>query len=220
MSPAISPRRVPSGEQTPTEELLNALTHGLAAVAALAGLVVLVCLSRRSRVVDCAIPLAIYATSLVVLYLSSTCYHAVRSRKWKPIFRSIDHAAIYLLIAGTYTPLMLVLVRGTWAVALVTTLWIAAIAGVVYKSLFVGRLPLLSTILYCVMGWAGLIAIRPIMTHLPLGCIAWILAGGVFYTTGIAFYRWHRLPFHHTIWHLFVIAGSAAHFVAIERYVL
>ena len=213
---ALHPDRRP---QTPTEELINALTHGLAALAAVCGMVVLLTASRHARVTGAAIPLTIYAASLLLLYACSTCYHCVRSKKWKRIFRSIDHAAIYLLIAGTYTPIMLLLIGGTWGIAIVATLWATAAVGVIIKSICVEKMPLVSTIIYCIMGWAGVIAIRPILTHLPIGCVFWIVAGGILYTSGIAFYRSAKL-YHHAIWHLFVIAGSAAHFIAIDRYIL
>lgn len=162
---------------------------------------------------------AVFGASLVLLYASSTLYHALPGGRAKRLFLILDHSMIYVLIAGTYTPFTLVTMRGPWGWALFGAVWGLAAAGIVFKSFFIGRLRALSTAAYVLMGWCVIVALRPLTSSLPPAGFGWVLAGGLAYTTGVAFYlcRWR---FAHAVWHLFVIAGSACHFWAVYRYVV
>jgi hemolysin III len=167
------------------------------------------------HVVGCAI----FGASLILLYLSSTLYHALPVGRAKRVFRIFDHSAIYLLIAGTYTPFTLVTLRGAWGWSLFGAVWTLAALGIVFKCFLTGRLNFLSTAAYIAMGWIALVAIRPLWQALPAPALAWLFAGGLAYTLGVIFFAWHR-RFAHSIWHLFVLAGSFCHFVAVYWYVL
>jgi hemolysin III len=209
-----------SSVQSPAEELANALTHAAAAALAIAGFFALVVPAARSGDLSKATSLGVYSASLVLLYLISTSYHQCRPGKWKRALRIADHSAIYVLIAGTYTPFMVTFLKGYWGQSIMAALWTIAVLGTVLKVFFVGRFRLFSTLLYVAMGWTAAIAAKPISTHVPPGCVALLIAGGVAYTSGVIFYQWHRLRYHHAIWHLFVVAGSAIHFLAAWKYVL
>ena len=202
------------------EETINAVTHGLGAVLGAVGLTVLVVLAALRgdawQIASCSI----YGATLVLLFTGSTLYHSFRSPRVKHVFRIIDHSSIYLLIAGTYTPFLLVSLRGRWGWSLFGVVWGLALAGIVFQIFFVRRFRLLQTLLYLAMGWLALVAARPLLASVPKPGLLWLLAGGLFYSLGAVFYLWKRLPFHHGIWHLFVLAGSACHYVAILLYVL
>jgi hemolysin III len=202
------------------EETINAWTHGLGALLSLGGLVVLVILASRHgdawHIVSCSI----YGVTLVLLFSSSTLYHSFRSQRLKHVLRIIDHASIFLLIAGTYTPFVLVNLRGGWGWSLFGVIWGLAMAGIVFQIFFVSRFRLLQTLIYLAMGWLVVIAIKPLLTRVPLPGLIWLLAGGLSYTVGALFYLWKKLPFHHAVWHLFVLAGSVCHYFAILFYVL
>jgi hemolysin III len=207
-------------EESRSEEIVNAATHALGVVLSAAGLITLLALAARDGDPWRIVTFAIYGASLVLLYLASTCYHACPAGRAKDVFRLLDHSAIYMLIAGTYTPFMLVsLGGGIWGWSICATVWALAIIGTVIKSTRSARSTWLSTLLYVAMGWIGLIAIGPIINALSAGCLFWILAGGIAYTSGVIFYVWERLPFNHAIWHLFVIKGSVCHFIAVLLYV-
>ena len=164
---------------------------------------------------------AIFGTTLVLLYLSSTLYHALTSPRAKRVFQVIDHSCIYLLIAGSYTPLALVSLRGPWGWTILGVVWCLAVAGIVSKSFNRGKKDgRVSTLLYLAMGWLVVIAIKPILTNLHPGGIAWIVAGGLSYTLGTIFFAWEKLRFNHAIWHLFVLAGSLCHVVATNTFIL
>jgi hemolysin III len=164
---------------------------------------------------------AVFGGSLVLLYGSSTLYHAISCPRKKPMFQAIDHACIYLLIAGSYTPLTLVALRGPWGWSLFGIVWFLAVAGVLLKSLLRGRRDTWwSTALYLVMGWLALLAFGPLLRALPPAGVAWLVAGGVCYSLGVIFFAWRRLRFNHAIWHLFVLAGSACHVVATAAFIL
>ena len=207
--------------QTSAEEVANAVTHGAAAVAAaalFAGVIGHAIGGDDAYRLTSAI---VYAIGLVALFATSACYHACRpasamKRRW----RSLDHAAIYVLIAATYTPVLLVTLRGPWGWTLLSIVWAAAVVGCAMKLRSVERHPGWSTAMYLAMGWIGIGAIKPLVDALPMAGFAWILAGGLLYTIGVAFYAWERLPFNHAIWHGFVTAAGACHFVAIRGYVL
>lgn len=201
------------------EEIANSITHAVGAALSVAGLVVMVVVAATRGTSSHVVACAVYGSSLVSLYLSSTLYHALARGRAKEVFRILDHSSIYLLIAGTYTPFTLVTLRGAWGWGLFGTVWTLAVLGIVFKCFFTGRLHVLSTTVYVVMGWIAVVAIRPLWQALPVPGLLWLLAGGVLYTLGVAFFalRWR---YSHMIWHLFVLAGSLCHFGAVYRYVL
>jgi hemolysin III len=199
-------------------ERLNALTHGTGALLALAGAVVLIVLAALTGDPWRIVSVSVYALTLVALYTASTLYHATRGRA-KAVLQKMDHGAIYLLIAGTYTPFVLGPLRGGWGWSLFGVVWGLAIAGIVQDSLGLDRRRLLSMVLYPLMGWLAVIAIVPLVRLLPPAALGWLVAGGLAYTLGIAFFALdRRWPAAHVVWHLFVLAGSACHFVAVARY--
>ena len=202
------------------EEFVNALTHGAGAVAAVAGGAVLITLAllfgSRVQVASAMV----FVTTLVALYSVSTLYHAVRHERLKAQLKVLDHCAIFLLIAGTYTPFTLVALKGGWGWTLLALIWALAALGVVFKLFFTGRFRRMSTILYVGMGWLGIVAIGPLVDALSTWTLGWLLAGGVAYTAGTVFYHNERIPYAHAIWHLFVLAGSVLHFVAVASLVV
>jgi len=204
----------------PREELANALTHGVGAAAALAGgavLVTLVAIYGDGWRLTGAI---VFGVALLLLYTASTLYHAISHPVAKGRLKVFDHCAIYLLIAGTYTPFMLVGLRGPTGWWLFGTIWTLALAGVAFKLSYTGRFRRISTLIYIAMGWLVLVAARPLMQALDLASLAWLLAGGVAYTLGTVFYLRPRMRWSHAIWHGFVIAGSVCHYVAVMLHLL
>jgi hemolysin III len=200
---------------TPREELANALTHGVGALLSVAGLAVLVTLASRHGDAWSVTATAIFGATLVLLYTVSTLYHSLRGEALKRLLRKFDHAAIFLLIAGTYTPFLIVNLRGPWGWSLFGVIWGLAATGVTMKFWFTGRFKILSTLLYLAMGWLVVIALRPMLRAVPADGLWLLLAGGLCYTVGTAFYVWKRLPYHHAIWHLFVLGGSICHFFSV-----
>ncbi|MFI5166087.1 MAG: hemolysin III family protein [Thermoanaerobaculales bacterium] len=202
------------------EEIAHSITHGVGALASIAGLVVLVVSASLHgnawHIVSCSI----FGTTLVLMYTASTLYHALPQPRAKRVFRVLDHSAIYLLIAGTYTPFTLVSLRGAWGWTLFGLVWAMAIPGIVFKALALGRLRVLSVVFYLAMGWLVVVAARPLVHAVPRPGLMLIAAGGLAYTVGVVFFAWKRMPYHHMIWHLFVLAGSALHFLAILLYVV
>jgi hemolysin III len=205
---------------TPREELANSLTHAIGAVLSGAGLVRLVIRSAQHGDAWHVVSTAIFGATLVLLYTASTLYHSFRNERTKQVLQKFDHAAIFLLIAGSYTPFVLVTLRGPWGWSLFGVVWGLAIIGVTLKFWFAGRFRLGSTLIYLAMGWLVLVAIKPLLVALPVGGLKLLLAGGLCYTGGAGFYLWKRLPYHHAIWHLFVLAGSACHWAAVFLYVV
>lgn len=201
------------------EELANTITHGIGVGLSIAGLVLLVVRAAMHGDAWQVVSFAIYGSSLIMLYLASTLYHGFRSEGLKRVFRLLDHSAIYLLIAGTYTPFVLVTLRGPWGWTLFGIIWGLAILGVTFKLIFGHKYEILSTIFYVAMGWVVIIAIKPLIAALPAGGLAWLVAGGLAYTGGVIFYAWEKLPFNHAIWHGFVLAGSLFHFFTVWWYV-
>ena len=200
-------------------ERFNAITHIVGTVLALIGTAVVVTLASERGGARRITAVAIYGGMLMVLYLSSTLYHSLHGRA-KRVFHVFDHCAIYLLIAGTYTPFTLVTLRGTWGWWLFAIVWSIAVAGVVKDALFHGRYRALSVVLYIAMGWLVVIAFNPLTHALPRPGIALLLAGGIVYTIGVFFFAMSkRIRYSHGVWHLFVLAGSALHYVAVVRYV-
>jgi hemolysin III len=199
------------------EEIANSVTHGVGALASVVALPFLV-MAAAPRGIPSVVGNAVFGVSLVLLYLSSTIYHSLARNRAKRVFRIIDHSAIYLLIAGTYTPFTLGVLRGTWGWTLFGVVWSLAVLGVVLTASLGVRLPRLSTFVYIGMGWLVVIAIKPLMTHVPPAGLAWLVAGGLAYTGGAVFYGWKRIRYQHTVWHLFVLTGSVCHYMAVLRY--
>ena len=206
--------------ETVAEERASMLTHAAGGMLAIAALVVLIVHSSLAHDVRRIVAVCIYGCSLVFMYCTSTVYHLVRPPRIKRLLKILDHASIYLLIAGTYTPILLISMRGYWGWSLFGVVWAMAIAGVILKLFFVDRFEMLSVSLYVFMGWLVLVGAKPLFASVPMVGIGWLFAGGISYTGGVLFFLWDRLPFNHAIWHLFVIAGSVCHFVAVLFYVL
>jgi hemolysin III len=205
---------------SPVEEIANSAIHGLGVVLSITALVLLTTLAARSGDVWRIVSSAIYGSTLVALYLSSVLYHSFRAPGVKRVFRYFDHSAIYLLIAGSYTPFTLVTLRGAWGWILFGLVWGVAALGLLMTVIGIGRSRVLASLVYIGMGWLIVIAIKPLLAAIPPGGIAWLVAGGLLYTFGVVFYIWKKLPFHHAVWHLFVLGGSVCHFIAILLYVL
>ena len=204
--------------QTLGEEIANSITHGIGAGLSIAALVILVVLASRRGDVWRIVSFSIYGASLILLYLSSTLYHSFVNPKIKNIFRIIDHSAIYLLIAGSYTPITLTFMRGAWGWTLFGIVWGIALGGITLTILLLDKLKALLVLSYVVMGLLVIIAIKPMIEMVPRGMIVWLFIGGAFYLLGVIFYLWKRLPYHHPIWHLFVLGGSISHFLGVLFY--
>ncbi len=211
--------KVPHRE-TSAEELASALTHGAGLLLSVIGVLLLIIFAGLAADPRRIVCVCIYGVTLMLMFAASTCYHCVHAPRLKRALRLFDHSSIYLLIAGTYTPVLLVLIRGGWGWSLFGVIWGLAIFGLIAKLFFIDRYELLSVIIYVAMGWLALVALKPMFTSIHPRALALLFAGGFAYTAGIVFYLWDRLPFNHAIWHLFVIAGSAFHFFAILLYVL
>ena len=211
---------MPAAAYTPREELANAISHGLGIALSIAGLVLMVTLAAMHSDAWAVTSTAIFGAALVLLYTTSTLYHSFRDESLKRLLRKFDHAAIFLLIAGTYTPFLLVSLRGPWGWSLFGVVWGLAAVGVTLKFWFAGRFRLLSTLIYIGMVWLVLAAFRPLMAALPRGGLVLLVAGGICYTGGAVFYLWKRLPYHHAVWHLWVLAGSSCHWAAVYLYVV
>lgn len=202
-----------SGERH--NELVNSLTHGLGVVLSIAAASVLIVLASTRGTVWHVVSCSIYSASMIALFLASTLYHGTRSPRLKRFFHILDHSAIYLLIAGTYTPFVLVTLRGPWGWTLFGIEWGLALCGIVFKSFFIERFSALSVIVYALMGWMIIVAIKPMIAHVPSLGLILVLAGGVAYTTGIIFYVWRRIPYSHGIWHSFVLCGGILQYFSI-----
>jgi hemolysin III len=203
---------------SPFQEIANSITHGIGAVLSIAGLVILLIIAGSKGDVWRIVSFSIYGTTLALLYLASTFYHALSNRRIKYIFQILDHSAIYLLIAGSYTPLTLISLRGPWGWTLFGLVWGIALIGILMKAFFFNKTQIITMILYIIMGWLIVIAIKPLIEAIPRGMLVWIVVGGLSYSLGIIFYLTQKIPYHHTIWHLFVLGGSIAHFLGILFY--
>ena len=202
------------------DEFASALTHGLGAAVALAAGAVLITLAAIYGDGWQLAGAIVFGVALLLLYTASTLYHAVQHPVAKGRLKVFDHCAIYLLIAGTYTPFTLIGLRGPWGWSLFAAIWTLAVAGVVFKLFFTGRFKGLSTLIYVAMGWLVLVAFKPMLSSLDGWTIGWLLAGGAFYTLGTFFYMRDAIPYAHAIWHLFCIAGSVCHYVAVMAQIL
>lgn len=197
------------------EEIFNSITHGIGTLLSIAALVVLVIFAVIKGNAWHVVSFSIFGSTLVLLYLSSTLYHSFTKEKVKNVFARFDHAAIFLLIAGTYTPFLLTALRGTLGWTLFGIIWAVAIAGIVIRSIYLTKFRKLMVGLYLAMGWMFVIAIGPMMKNLPGLSILFLVLGGVFYSIGVIFYAWRNLKYGHGIWHLFVLTGSIMHFFSV-----
>jgi hemolysin III len=207
-------------ERRPTlgEEIANSISHGIGLVLAMVATPILIMAALRYGNTWRIVGVSVFAASMVTLYLSSTLYHALTHDRAKQVFRMFDHCAIFLLIAGTYTPFTLGILRGPWGWTLLGLIWTLAAIGLTMKMVLRARYSWLSVILYLVMGWLVVIAAPQILRVMPLSGLAWLAAGGIAYTAGVGFYAAHRVRYAHFAWHLFVIAGTVCHFFAVLWY--
>lgn len=210
-----SPRRYTLGE-----EIANAITHGIGWAGSIAGLVALVAVAIRRGSALRVTSVTVYGLTMVMLYVASTMYHALADPKAKRVFKIIDHASIYLLIAGSYTPFTLITLKGPWGWGLFGFVWALAVVGVLMESLPVEPPKWVSMVIYLGMGWLVIVAIRPLLASLPVGGLALLASGGVVYTAGVVFYGLKRVRYMHTVWHLFVLLGSLLQFLAVLFYVV
>ena len=207
-------------EHTIGEEIANSVIHGVGALLAIGGLGVLTAFATLHGTAWHIVGYSVFGATLVLLYGASTLHHSVTHLGAKKVLRSVDDAAIFLLIAGTYTPLTLVSLRGPWGWSLLGVIWGLAVLGIVLRFVVRQRWTAARIALYVAMGWTVFVAIKPMIANVELGGLVLLLAGGVFYTGGLAFYAWRRMPYHHAIWHAFVLVGSVLHFFAILFYVI
>ena len=209
-----------SNHYSPKEEIAHAVTHGIGVLLSISGLAVLVTFSSLYGDIWHIISTSIYGATLILLYTASTLYHSISHEKAKQILQRLDHAAIFLLIAGTYTPFTLVNLRGNWGWTLFGLVWCIALVGIALELFVQKRNKRLSISLYLGLGWLVLIAIKPMLTSVEAGGLLLLLAGGLCYSLGVIFYVWKKLTYHHAIWHLFVLTGSALHFFSVLFYVI
>jgi len=202
------------------EEVWNGITHGIGTALSIAGLTLLVVLAAVNGDSWRVVSFSIYGGSLVLLYLASTLYHSIQIPKVKRVLQVLDHAAIYLLIAGSYTPFLLVNLRGSLGWTLLGVVWGLAFLGIAFRVIFIGRFEKLAVAGYVLMGWLMVVGFKEMQLAVPPGGVALIVAGGITYTVGVIFFAWRKLPYNHAIWHLFVMGGSICHFLAMLFYVL
>lgn len=202
------------------EELFNSISHGVGTLYAITALVLLSVFSGLTGDAWKIVGAVIYGISLIALFLASTLYHGFRPGKAKNIFEIMDHSAIFILIAGTYTPFTLVNLRGWLGWTIFGIVWGLTIVGIIYKIFFVKKFVIFSTLLYILMGWLIVFAIGPLSETLSSGGLFWLVLGGILYTAGTPFYIIRKIPYHHAIWHLFVLAGSIAHFITVFFYII
>jgi hemolysin III len=200
------------------EEIASSATHGLGVLLSTVGLVALVVMAMREGDPWKVVSFSIFGTSMILLYFASTMYHLIQHEQLKEVFRKFDHAAIYLLIAGTYTPFLLLNLRGPWGWALFGIIWALAVFGVIYKFLLIHKFHNLSVFIYIAMGWLGIIGFKPVIDAVGWDGVGLLFAGGMAYTLGVVFYMWERLPHNHAVWHLFVMSGTALHYAAVYFY--
>lgn len=203
-----------------SEERINALTHGIGALLSIAALVILITFAALKGNAWHVVGVSIYGSTMLIMYLSSTIVHSLPEGKAKDIFLFIDHSAIYLFIAGTYTPILLVLLRGPIGWTLFGVVWGVAILGIIFKIFFVKRFVIVSTLLYIFLGWFIIIAWKPLSNEMDLMGLIYLIIGGLLYSIGSIFYMWRGFKYHHAVWHIFVILGSAFHFFSILFYVV
>lgn len=210
----------PTHEETLAERLANSITHGVGAIFSIGGLAVLVGFAAANGDAWHVASVSIFGASLVILYTASTLYHAISHPEAKRILRVIDHSAIFLVIAGTYTPFMLVNLRGPVGWTVFGIIWTLALLGIAYKVTMLGRWKKLALALYLAMGWLVVFAAQPLLEHVQAGGVRLLVYGGLAYTLGVVFFVWRQLPYNHAMWHLFVLTGSVCHFFAVLFFVI
>ncbi len=202
------------------EEKINAITHGIGTFFAVIALVVLIIRAYIDGGTWQMVAAVVYGISLVLLYLASTLYHSFTRKRVKDILKFFDHAAIYILIAGNYTPFTLIPLHGTLGWSIFGIVWGLALVGIIFQVFFVKRFRFLSTLCYLLMGWMAVLMVKPLLAVLPVAAIYWLVAGGILYTIGTVFYLDRKIPYNHAVWHLFVIGGSVTHFITVFKYVM
>jgi len=202
------------------EEITHGITHGVGLLLSLAGFAALVVAASLRGDMWTVVGCLVFGATLVLLYAASTLYHSLPRGRAKEVFRRMDHAAIFLLIAGTYTPFALVSLRGTWGWALLAAVWSLAALGIALVTTIPQRVRHISVVLQLVMGWLAVLALEPLARALHAGGLSLLVAGGLAYSLGVVFYAWQRLPYNHAVWHVFVLAGSACHFSCVLGYVV
>ena len=203
-----------------SERLFNTITHGIGSILSIVALVLMVVYASYNSDAWSIVGVSIFGTTLILLYMSSTLYHAFSNGRVKQIFKTLDQSFIYLLIAGTYTPVLLITLRNTLGWTVFGLVWAMAIGGIIHRIFFFDKLKRLSLVSYIVMGWLSLIVFKSLLNAAPAELVVWLLIGGAFYTGGLIFYSWEKLPFNHAIWHLFVLGGSFSHFMGIYLYLV
>ena len=206
--------------ESSAERLFNSITHGVGFVLSVVALILMVIYASYNSDAWSIVGVSIFGATLILLYMSSTLYHAFPRGKVKQIFKTLDQSFIYLLIAGTYTPVLLITLRTTLGWTVFGLVWGMAIGGIAHKIFFSDKLKTLSIVSYVTMGWLSLIVFKSLLNVAPVELVVWLLIGGGFYTGGLVFYKWERLPFNHAIWHLFVLGGSFSHFMGIYLYLV
>ena len=197
------------------EEIFHSITHGIGSGLSIAGLAILVVLAVLNGDLYQIVSFSIFGATLVILYLSSTIYHGLQQPKVKQLFKIFDHSAIYLVIAGTYTPFLIVGLKGTAGWTLLVVVWAIALIGITFKVLFIERFQIFSVVSYLLMGWLCVFVFREMLVSIPTGGLIWLAAGGVLYTIGVIFYALQKIPYMHAIWHFFVLGGSICHYFAV-----
>ena len=210
----------PFSSESLSERLFNTITHGIGSVLSIVALVLMVVYASYNSDAWGIVGVSIFGSTLILLYMSSTLYHAFSNGRVKQIFKTLDQSFIYLLIAGTYTPVLLITLRNTLGWTVFVLVWAMAIGGITHRIFFFDKLKKLSLVSYIVMGWLSLIVFKSLLNVAPAELVVWLLIGGAFYTGGIIFYSWEKLPFNHAIWHLFVLGGSFSHFMGIYLYLV
>lgn len=205
--------------QTAYEERLNVITHGFGFLLALFASLLLLSQGLKEGVHVRFISYLIYSLGLLTLYLASTLYHSVKDQEWKKRLNVFDHSAIFLLIAGTYTPIALLALKGIWGMAIFCVVWIIAIVGIIMKLFFTGRYSIISTAAYLLMGWVIIIPIKPLINSIVTPGLIWLLAGGISYTAGAILYQRKTMKFNHVLFHVFVLLGSFCHYIVILNYI-
>lgn len=203
------------------EEIANSITHGIGVLFSIVTLTILLVYAIWNKSPIKIVSFSVYGVCSICLYLASTLYHSFRRERLKKIFRVLDHSSIYLCIAGTYTPITLLCMKGVWGFSILTAVWTMAIIGIIFNILGKNKLDkykIISVVFYIAMGWLVVIAIKPMLQMVPVGFLMWLLAGGLFYTVGVIFYVIKKIPYNHAIWHAFVLGGSVMHFGGIFLY--
>ena len=208
----------PVSSESSAERLFNSITHGIGFVLSVVALILMVVYASYNSDAWSIVGVSIFGTTLILLYMSSTLYHAFPKGRLKQIFQLLDQSFIYLLIAGTYTPVLLITLRNPLGWTVFGLVWAMAIGGITHRIFFFDKLKFLTLVSYITMGWLSLIVFKSILKAAPTELVVWLLIGGFFYTGGLIFYRWERLPFNHAIRHLFVLGGSFSHFMGIYLY--